>query len=124
MNLEVLPRAAADGTLMVVVINHDKTEADYDVSIDASLMKALNGADAWDLLNDKRIETKTDGKFSLKVPSWGVSVFMLGQPAKLKPIQAAQRKLMAMDLSVPKYFLDRPKLNEYEWGTPVPPIEE
>jgi len=124
MNLEVLPRVAADGTLMVVVISHDKTEADYDVAIDASLMKSLDGADAWDLLNDKTIETKTDGKFALKVPSWGVSVFMLGQPAKLKPIQAAQKKLMAMDLSVPKYFLDRPKLNEYEWGTPVPAIEE
>ena len=124
MNLEVLPRAAADGTLMVVVINHDKTEADYDVAVDASLMKNLDGADAWDLLNDKTIETKTDGKFSLKVPSWGVSVFMLGQPVKLEPIQTAQKKLMAMDLSVPKYFLDRPKLNEYEWGTPVPPIEE
>jgi hypothetical protein len=52
-----------------------------------------------------------------------VAVFMLGTPDGLKPIQAAQAKLNKKDLSVPQYFADRPALNEYEWGTPVPAIE-
>ncbi|OPZ30243.1 MAG: hypothetical protein BWZ02_00851 [Lentisphaerae bacterium ADurb.BinA184] len=121
MNLEVLPRLAADGTMMVVVISHDKTEAEYDVAVDAALVK--KGALAWSMLDEREIETDTDGQFKLKVPSWGVAVFMVGPADALKPVQAAQAKLNTKDMSVPKYFADRPALNEYEWGTPVPPIE-
>ena len=121
MNLEVLPRIASDGTLMVTVINHDKTEAEYDVTVDTAYIK--KGMLAWDMLNEKTIEKATDGQFMLEVPSWGVSVFILGMDKALKPIRAAQKKLNKKDLSVPKYFAKRPELNTYEWGTPVPPIE-
>ena len=120
MNLEVLPRVTPEGTLMVVVISHDKTEAEYDVAVDASLVK--KGAIAWNMLTEEEIEDGSDGQFKLKVPSWGVSVFMLGTPRALKPIQAAQAKLNKKDLGVPKYFADRPELNKYEWSTPVPEI--
>jgi hypothetical protein len=118
----VLPRVAADGTLMVVVISHDKTEATYDVAIDPALVP--KGAVAWEMLTETQLATDNDGRFKLKVPSWGVSVFMLGDSKALKPIRSAQAALNKKDMSVPKYFLDRPALNEYEWGTPVPPIEE
>ena len=76
------------------------------------------------MLNEQVIEQDTDGKFELSVPSWGVSVFMVGKANVLAPIKAQQAKLNSKDMSVPKYFLDRPHLNEYEWGTPVPPIGE
>ena len=122
MNLEVLPRVAPDGTMMVVVISHDKTEADYDVAVDAAYVR--EGMQAWDMLNEEPIEKNSDGTFRLRVPSWGVSVFMLGTDKALKPIRVAQARLNARDLSVPKYFVDRPELNEYEWGAPVPPIDE
>jgi hypothetical protein len=122
MNLEVLPRVDDKGTLMVVAISHDRTEADYDAAVDPSLVKP--GFVAWDMLNDKVIEADTDGQFKVKVPAWGVSVFMLGSPAALKPIQETQAKLNRKDLGVPKYFVDRPQLNQGEWGTPVPPIEK
>lgn len=122
MNLEVLPRVAADGTLMVVVISHDKTEAEYDVIVDDSLLAKLTSAEAWNLLDEKTIEQNTDGRFKLAVPSWGVSVFMVGTSKALAPIKAAQAKLNKKDLGVPDYFVKRPQLNEYEWGTPVPPI--
>ena len=123
MNLEVLPRVAPDGSLMVVVINHDETKAEYDVSIGASLMAKLSGAEALNVLTEKTIEPSTDGKFKLDVPSWGVAVFMVGKAKALAPVKAAQAKLSKKDLSVPDYFTKRPKLNQYEWGTPVPPIE-
>ena len=123
MNLEVLPRTAADGTLMVVIINHDATAAEYDATVDAALLAKLAGAQAWSMLDDKVIEEQTDGQFKLKVPAWGVSVVMLGTPAALAPIKAKQAALNKLDLSVPKYFVDRPALNEGEWGTPVPPLE-
>jgi hypothetical protein len=122
MNLEVLPRIGDNGAVMVVVVNHDKTDAEYDVTVEAALVK--EAALAWDLLSEKEIEKDSDGMFKLKVPAWGVSVFMVGAPDALKPIQAAQAKLNKKDMSVPKYFVDRPKLNEYEWGAPVPPIGE
>jgi len=51
-----------------------------------------------------------------------VSVLMVGKPAELRPVKAAQARLNRKDMSVPKYFRDRPHLNEYEYGTPVPPI--
>lgn len=122
LNLEVLPRVDGKGTLMVIVINHDKTEATYQVSIDESLLKKLNGAEVWDMLHEKTLERQTDGRFDVPLPAWDVSVFMVGDPAELRPIKAAQVRLNRKDMSVPKYFRDRPHLNEYEYGTPVPPI--
>jgi hypothetical protein len=124
MNLEVLPRVGHHGTLMAIVISHDKTEAEYDVTVDDSVMGKLNAAEAWNMLDEKTIEQDTDGQFKLKVPSWGVAVFMVGTPKALAPIKAAQARLNKKDLSVPDYFVKRPHLNEYEWGTPVPPIGE
>lgn len=120
MNLEVLPRVASDGTLMTVVINHDKTDAEYDVTIDSDYFE--KGGEVWSMLDEKLIELNTDGQFKLKVPSWGVSVFVLGSPDNLKQIKATQAMLNKKDLSVPEYFVKRPKLNEGEWGTPIPPI--
>ena len=124
MNLEVLPRVTKDGTLMVFVISHDKTEAEYQVTVDASLMAKLRGAEAWDMLAEKTIERDTDGQFTLTVPSFGVAVFLVGNANALSSVKAAQTRLNRKDLSVPDYFVKRPQLNEYEWGTPVPPIGE
>jgi len=122
MNLEVLPRVDAKGTLMVVVINHDRTEATYQVVVDEAFMARLDGAEAWNMLTEKVIEPSTDGRFDLAVPAWGVAVFILGDAATLKPIKAAQARLNRKDMSVPKYFRDRPALNEFEYNTPIPPI--
>ena len=106
----------------IVAISHDETEAEYDVIVDNSLTAKLNGAEAWNMLDEKTIEQNTDGRFKLTVPSWGVAVFMVGTPKTLAPIKAAQARLNAKDMGVPDYFVKRPQLNEYEWGTPVPPI--
>lgn len=124
LHLEILPRIDEQGTLMVIVINHDKTEATYQAEVDRKLMARLHGAEAWDMLREKTIEAKTDGKFPLAVPAWGVSVFMLGTPAGLQPIKAAQAELNKRDLSVPQYFRDRPELNTPEFETRIPPLEE
>jgi hypothetical protein len=120
MNLEVLPRVAADGTLFVVVINHDKTDAAYDVAIDPAFVP--EGAAAWELLTAKELAATAGGPFKLAVPPLGVRTFVVGTPASLAAIKERQAKLAAMDMSVPKYFADRPELNSYEWGTPVPPV--
>ncbi len=122
MNLEVLPRLDAKGTLMVTVINHDKTEAIYDVTIDKAHIKS--GMEVFEMLGETVVEAKTDGVFKLPVPAWGVSVFVLGTPKNLKTLKATQAKLNKMDLSVPQYFLDRPELNQGEWGTAIPPVEK
>ena len=122
MNLEVLPRTATDGTLMVVVISHDKTGGEYDVAVDPALVP--KGAVAWEMLTEKELEKDTDGRFKVSVPNWGVSVILLGTPGNLKPIQAVQAKLNRKDLSVPKYFVDRPHLNENQYGSPIPAIGE
>ena len=98
--------------------------AEYDVTVDGSLMERLTGAEAWSMLDEKTIEQNTDGQFKFQVPCWGVGVFMLGTPKVLQPIKAAQAKLNKKDLSVPDYFVKRPHLNKYEWGTPVPPIDQ
>lgn len=87
INLEVLPRVDDHGRLMVVAISHDKTEAIYDVVVDPDRVR--NGFEAWDMLSERTIETNTDGRFRLDVPSWGVSVFMIGDAATLAPIKAA-----------------------------------
>lgn len=123
-NIEVLPRVAIDGTLMVVAINHDGTDAEYDVIMDKSLIKKLNQPEAWNILTEETIENSTDGNFELKVPAWGVAVFLVGDTQRLRPFKTAQSSLNKKDLSVPEYFLKHPHLNEAEWVTPVPPIEE
>lgn len=109
-NLEVLPRADADGTLMVVVVNHDATDATYDVTIDPGYLQnpKLKGAQAWDMLREHVIQEKTDGKFTLKVEPWRAAVFMVGPEKALAPIKAAQDRLNKMDLSVPAYFTAQP----------------
>jgi hypothetical protein len=123
LNLEVLPRLDEQGTLMVIVINHDQTDATYQAEVERKLMARLKGAEVWDMLREKTIETNTDGKFSLAVPAWGVSVFMVGTPARLQPIKALQAELNQRDLSVPPYFRDRPELNTPEYETPIPVIK-
>ncbi|MBT6048789.1 MAG: hypothetical protein HOG49_18485 [Candidatus Scalindua sp.] len=121
-NLEVLPRINTDGTLMVIVINHDKTEARYDVKVDQVYIK--KGMEAWSMLDEKTIEKRTDGKFKFSVPSWGVSVFMLGTPKNLGQIKSVQARLNKKDMSVPRYFLDRPDLLKPEYSVPIPKIGE
>ena len=105
-NLEVLPRLDADGTLMVIVVNHDATDATYDVTITPEHLQKpkLKGAQAWDLLREQMIQEKTDGKFTLKVEPWRAAVFMVGTEQALAPVKAAQARLNTMDLSVPAYF--------------------
>ena len=122
MNLEVLPRVDGKGRLMVIVISHDKTEATYNVTVAPDYVK--RGMQAWNMLTEKVIEKNTDGRFKMKVPSWGVSVFMIGADKDLESIKGVQAGLSKKDISVPKYFLDRPELNEAEWSTPIPPIGE
>lgn len=125
-NLEVLPRTDAQGNMMVVVINHDATDATYQVQVDRTRLDAIHSPapQAWNLLAAERIEKDTDGQFDLAVPAWGVAAFLIGEPANLEPVISAQAKLNNKDLSVPKYFLDRPELNQYQWNTPVPALEE
>jgi len=113
-NLEVLPRVAPDGTLMVVVVNHDGTDATYEVTVDPEHLKkpGLKDAQAWDLLREKKIEPATDGRFAFKVEPWRAAIFMVGAEKALAPAKAAQAKLQAMDLSVPAYFLAKQKKAE------------
>ncbi len=105
---------------MVIVISHDETEAEYDVAVDDAYVRKETAV--WDMLAGKRLPREADGRFKLKVPSWGVSVFLLGQEAATKPIREVQARLNQKDLSVPKYFADRPHLNEPEWDTPTPEV--
>ena len=122
-NIEVLPRADADGNLMVILVNHAAADAACQVAIDGS-HGLPKGAVAWDVLRAKPIEAPCDGRFEVAVPPWRVAVVFVGTEAALKPVREAQAKLDAMDLSVPQYFRDRPALNEKPWGgTPVPPIK-
>ena len=110
-NLEVLPRGAADGTLMVVVVNHDATDASYDVTIaPAHLQKpGLKNAEAWDMLREKTIEATTDGQFKFKVEPWRAAVFMVGTEQALAKVKEAQAKLNKMDLSPPQYLVEQVK---------------
>lgn len=123
-NLEVLARADDAGSLMVFVINHDDTEATCQVTVAPEHLSrpGLRGAQAWNLLAGKLIEEETDGKFDLPVAAWKPAVFLVGRGEALAPVKAAQAKLNAMDLSVPRYFLDRPELNQDEYNTPIPAI--
>jgi len=110
-NLEVLPRLDAAGTLMAVVVNHDGTDAAYDVTIAPEHMAkpGLKNAEAWDMLREQVLEAPTDGRFTLKVEPWRAAVFMVGTAEALAKIKEAQSKLNAMDLSVPAYFATRGK---------------
>jgi hypothetical protein len=105
---------------LLIDVAREETEATYQVAIDQSLLAKSPKSEAWDMLREKSLENNTDGQFDLAVPAWGVSVFMVGAPAALKPIKALQTELNKKDLSVPKYFRDRPQLNEGEYNTPVP----
>jgi len=122
LNLEILPRVDANGTLMVIVINHDQTDATYQAIVDRPLLARLKGAEAWDMLRDKTVEANTDGQFKLVVSPWGVSVFMIGTSANLRPIKTLQAELIKKDLSVPQYFREHPELNTSPWDTPIPPL--
>ncbi|MBI3860266.1 MAG: hypothetical protein HY290_00055, partial [Planctomycetia bacterium] len=120
LNLEVLARRHENGAMMAVVINHDSTEATYQVVLDKGLLASLPQAEAWDMLREKTLEARTDGRFDLAIPAWGASVFMVAPPNFLQPIKKLQADLNRKDMSVPKYFADRPQLNTDEWNTPVP----
>ena len=121
-NLEVLPRADSAGTLMVIVVNHDATAATYRVTVDPQHLAChrLQGVRAWNVLTEKALDVNAEGVFSLAIEPWRPAVFTIGTPSALAPIKEAQARLHAKDMSVPKYFLDRTKLNEYEYDTPVP----
>jgi len=120
-NLEVNARADAEGNLMVFVINHDKTDATYQVAVDPS--RVPKAALAWNLLENKLIAKPTNGVFDLPVAPEKVAVFLICTETALKPVQAAQAELMAMDLSVPKYFLDHPEVNADGCNTLIPPMK-
>jgi len=121
-NLEVLPRADAEGNLLVIVVNQDSTDATYQVAVNPeyAATRLPKGALAWNLLENKLIEKDTRGAFDLAVPPEKVAVFFIGAEKVLEPVRKAQAELNAADLSVPKYFRDRPALNEGEYGTAVP----
>ena len=121
-NIEVLPRLDEKGNMMVIVINHDSTDATYEVSIEPAYIKEKlpTGSTAWNLLKAELIEERTDGRFPLAVPPYRVTVIFVGSAHALGPVRDAQAKLAAMDLSVPRYFLDRPELNVQLWDTPIP----
>ncbi|MBM4037583.1 MAG: hypothetical protein FJ290_03630 [Planctomycetes bacterium] len=110
-NLEVLPRVDANDTLMAVVVNHDATDAAYDVAIAPEHMAkpGLKNAEAWDMLREQTLEAPTDGRFTLKVEPWRAAVFMVGTPEALARTKEAQSKLNAMDFGVPAYFATRGK---------------
>ena len=91
MNLEVLPRVSAKGAMMVTVINHDRTDSEYAVTVDPGYLK--KGMEAWSMLDEKVIEKDTDGQFSLNVEPFGVSVFMVAKPGDLKDIKKVQARL-------------------------------
>jgi len=110
-NLEVLPRMDAEGTLMVIVVNHDATDAVYDVTIDLAHLKkpGLKNAEAWDMLRDQVIEPATDGQFPLRIEPWRAAVFMVGTEQVLAKVKEVQTRLNKLDLSVPQYFMQQPK---------------
>ena len=108
---------------MVVVINHDKTQTTYDVTVDPTTLRTRKidaDAVAWDLLRARPLKQNGPGKFRLEVPPLRVSVFFLGSEQVLGPMKVAQAKLDAMDFSVPAYFKERPELNKDLYNTPIP----
>jgi len=121
-NLEVLPRADDQGNLMVVVVNHDATAATCDVDVAATWadFRLANRSTAWNVLEDEVIERNTDGRFRVRVPPYRPAVFFVGSTTALQRVREAQARLAAMDLSVPRYFLERPQLNTPRWDTPIP----
>ena len=121
-NIETLPRVDAEGNLMVIFVNHDDTDAAYDIVLDPDYVEQQlpKGAIAWNVLTQKLIEEQTDGRFSLAVPPHRVAVCFMGSEEVLAPVKEAQAALAAMDLSVPQYFLDRSELNQGLWNTPIP----
>jgi len=63
------------------------------------------------------------GAFEVPVAPEKVAVLFIGSAKALEPLRQAQARLNALDLSVPKYFQDRPALNEFEYNTPVPGMD-
>ena len=121
-NIEVLPRSDPEGNLMMIFINHDDTDAAYEVVINPDYVERQlpKGSIAWNVLEHEPIEAQTGGRFPLAVRPYRVAVCFVGSQEVLNPIKEAQAELAAMDLSVPQYFLDRPELNQALWDTPIP----
>lgn len=95
-NIEVLPRTDNAGNLMIVLINHDATDATYQVVVDEQYVreKLPRKATAWNVLANSRIEEDTDGRFDLKIAPWRASVVFLGEAPILQRIQQAQAELV------------------------------
>jgi hypothetical protein len=121
-NVEVLPRLDNQGNMMVFLINHDGTDAVYKVVINGEYVqeKLPKAAMVWNVLKAKLIEKNTDGVFKIAILPHRVAVFIVGTKAMVKEIQHAQAALDSMDLSVPKYFQERPELNKGQYATPIP----
>jgi hypothetical protein len=118
LNLEVMPRANANGTLMVVVVNHDGTDAEYDLEFSPAF--ALETHEVFDLLAGKTIGRSAAKPLRHRIEPWGVSVLLIGDPQHLAPIAKVQARLATKDMSVPQYFVDHPELNTNEYNTPIP----
>jgi hypothetical protein len=95
-NIEVLPRTDNAGNLMVVIINHDATDATYQVVVaDPYVREKLpKKATAWNVLANTMIEEDTDGRFDMKLAPWRASVVFLGEGPVLQRIQQVQTDLL------------------------------
>ncbi len=119
-NLEVSTRADAAGNLMIVVVNHDGSDETYHVAVDPGRVPA--SATAWNVLDNVLIARRTSGAFDVHIGSGRVAVLYVGAERALAPVQKAQAELLAMDLSVPRYFAERPELNASTFETTVPDV--
>jgi hypothetical protein len=122
LNLEVISRVDDKGTMMAVVINHDATDATYDVEISQQYRSA--GTEVFDILAGATISKNAAESIRHRIEPWGVSVLLIGNPESLAQIKQVQAELAAKDMSVPQYFLDNPELNTAEYSTPIPPPEK
>jgi hypothetical protein len=95
-NIEVLPRTDNAGNLMVVIINHDATDATYQVVVADQYVreKLPKKATAWNVLANTLIEEDTDGHFDMKLAPWRASVVFLGEGPVLQRIQQVQTDLL------------------------------
>lgn len=95
-NLEVLPRADSAGNLMIVIINHDATDATYQVVVaDPYVREKLpKKTTAWNVLANSLIEEGTDGRFDLKIAPWRAAIVFLGEEPVLQRVQQAQIELL------------------------------
>lgn len=94
-NIEVLPRTDSAGNLMVVMINHDATDATYQVVVEDRVRDTLpKNATAWNVLTNALIEEETDGRFDLKIAPWRTAVIFLGEGQALQRVRQAQTELL------------------------------